>query len=110
MSDPSPPPAHAAVAVLRRGIGPLFALLLLAAWAVALLGPARDRAAFVAARTAGRQVLPPPPRPDRSAGIDGRTLDPDESAFDPAADLLRRPPGAGPRGRRAGAGPAPEGP
>jgi len=84
--DPQPHPG--AARLLARGLGPALLLVYLAALAAASLLPARDKAAMLAEREAGRAALPSPPPPALRGGIDNRSLDPEEPRPPPAPTVL----------------------
>jgi hypothetical protein len=76
MRQRDPQPDARAARALARLLGPALLLVLLAAWALAWIGPPRDAARLSAEREAGLAALPPAPAPSAQQGIDGRSLDP----------------------------------
>lgn len=76
MHEREPQPDLAAARFIARLLGPVLALLLLGAWALAWVRPDHDRQRFLAMQEAGQVELPPPPPPDKDPGIDNRILDP----------------------------------
>jgi hypothetical protein len=76
MRERDPQPDTSAARWVARLLGPALLVVLLAAWALAWVGPDRDRARLMAERQAGLERLPPAPPPSGQQGIDGRPLDP----------------------------------